>query len=137
MDRLSGPLPARVPETGPSAPDCAGEQPSTAYPPAPPRALGERLSPAERTELITAFNAGVTQETLAAEHGISIRWVKRLVHGTSNRPQAAANRLTPDQRDDLARGYRSAGISQNELAHKYGVNLSTVKRILRNHVTDG
>jgi DNA-binding transcriptional regulator LsrR (DeoR family) len=84
----------------------------------------------QKALLITAFNAGVTQETLAAEHGISIRSVKRLVHGASNRPQAAANRLTPDQRDDLARTYHSGGLAQHDLAHKYGVSLSTVKRIL-------
>jgi predicted transcriptional regulator len=62
--------------------------------------------PTARTELITAFNAGVSQKTLAAEHGLSIRSIDRLVQGTSNRPKATANRL------------------------------STVKRILRNHTTN-
>jgi transposase len=58
------------------------------------------------------------------------------VHGASNRPQAVANRLTPDQRDDLARAYHSGGLAQHELAHKYGVSLSTVKRILRGRTTN-
>ena len=76
MKRLSGPLPARGPETGPLAP-APGEQPPTAYPPAPPRALGKRLSPAERNNLIITFNAGVRQKDLAAKYGISIRSIKR------------------------------------------------------------
>jgi DNA-directed RNA polymerase specialized sigma24 family protein len=118
------------------APDSPRERPPAAYPPAPPRSLGKRLSPAERTELITAFNAGVTQETLAAEHGISIRSIKRLVHGSSNRPHATANRLTPTQRADLIHAFHTGGFSQQDLAGKFGISLSTVKRILRNRTTD-
>ncbi|MDA1363071.1 sigma factor-like helix-turn-helix DNA-binding protein [Glycomyces luteolus] len=90
----------------------------------------------QRNALITAFNAGVTQETLAAEYGISIRSIKRLVHGTSNRPQATANRLTPSQRENLAHAFHTGGHTQHDLARRYGVSLSTVKRILRSQSTD-
>ena len=131
LERLTGPLPARGPETGPLAPDCAGGQPPTAYPPAPPRALGKRLSSAERTELITAFNAGARQEDLAKQLGISIRSIKRIVHGKSNRPQATANRLTPDQRETITHAYQTTSTTQTELARQYGVSISAIKRLLR------
>jgi DNA-directed RNA polymerase specialized sigma24 family protein len=113
------------------APDSPDEELRTAYPPAPPRALGKRLSPAERAELITAFNAGLNQKTPAAKYGISIRSVKRLVHGASNRPQAVANRLSLGQRDAIFHAYASTGATQAELARDYGVGISTIKRILR------
>jgi Mor family transcriptional regulator len=135
LERLSGPLPARGPEIGPLAPGAPSEQPLIAYPPAPPRALGERLSPAERDALITAFNAGASQKSLAAAYGISIRSIKRLVHGASNRPQAVANRLTPDQRNDLVHAFHTGSHTQHDLARKYDVSLSTVKRLLRHHAT--
>jgi transposase-like protein len=77
------------------------------------------------------FNAGVTQETLAAEHRISIRSVKRLVHGASNRPEAVANRLTNGQRDTIIHRYASTGATQAELARDYDFHISTIKRILR------
>jgi DNA-binding transcriptional regulator LsrR (DeoR family) len=83
------------------------------------------------------FNAGVSQKTLAAEHGISIRSIKRVVHGNSNRPQAPANRLTSTQRENLAQSFHTGGRTQDDLARSYGVSLSTVKRILRRHSTDG
>jgi hypothetical protein len=59
--------------------------------------------------LIAAFNAGIGQKHLAAEYGISIRSIKRLVHGSSNRPQVVANRLTPDQRDAIVHTYATVG----------------------------
>ena len=133
IERLSGPLPARGPETGPVAPGSPDEPPPVAYPPAPSRALGKRLSPTDRDTLIAAFNAGTSQQHLATEYGISIRSVKRLVHGNSNRPQATANRLTPDQRHTIAHTYATVGTTQAELAHDYGVDISTIKRILREH----
>lgn len=108
LKRLSGPSPDRGPETGPMAPGSPDEPPSVAYPPAPPRALGKRLSLADSDTLIAAFNAGASQQHLAAEFGISVRSVKRLVHGNSNRPQATANRLTPDQRRTIAHTYATA-----------------------------
>ncbi|MDA1360700.1 sigma factor-like helix-turn-helix DNA-binding protein [Glycomyces luteolus] len=113
------------------APGFPGELPEVAYPSAPPRALGERLSPTDRGTLIAAFNAGASQKQLAAEYGISIRSVKRLVRGNSNRPQATNNRLTPDQRHTIAHTYATTGATQAELARDYSVDLSTIKRILR------
>jgi DNA invertase Pin-like site-specific DNA recombinase len=136
LERLSGPSPARGPETGPSALNAPDEQPPTAYPPAPPRSIGKRLSPTDRDTLTIAFNAGVSQARLATEYGISIRSIKRLVQGASNRPQATANRLTTDQRSDLVHAYRTTSSTQHELARKYGISLSTVKRLLRHHTTD-
>jgi hypothetical protein len=130
IERLTGPLPARGPETGPMAPGSPDEPPPVAYPPAP-RALGKRLSPTDRDTLIAAFNAGASQQHLAAKNGISVRSVKRLVHGNSNRPQATANRLTPDQRHTIAHTYATTRTTQAELACHYGVDLSTIKRILR------
>jgi DNA-binding transcriptional regulator LsrR (DeoR family) len=130
-------LRTRGPETGPLTLGSPGEQPLIAYPPASPRALGERLSPVQRDALITAFNAGATQEALAAEYGISIRSIKRLVHGSSNRPQAAANRLTPDQCATIAHAYQVTGITQAELAHQFGVSASSIKRLLRRSRRDG
>ncbi|WP_158630316.1 helix-turn-helix domain-containing protein [Glycomyces terrestris] len=130
-ERLSGPLPTRGPQTGPSTPDSPEDQPPVAYPPAPPRALGARLSPADQADLIAAFNAGATQKTLAAKYRISVRSVKRLVHGSSNRSQATANRLTPDQRDAIAHIYATTGATQAKLARTYGVDTSTIKRLLR------
>jgi transposase-like protein len=115
------------------APDSPEEQPPVAYPPAPPRALGKRLSPDDQAELIAAFNAGATQKTLAAKYGISTRSIKRLVHGNSNRPQATTNRLTPDQRATIVRTYTTTGTTQAQLARDYGVDTSTIKRILREH----
>ncbi|WP_157974699.1 sigma factor-like helix-turn-helix DNA-binding protein [Glycomyces dulcitolivorans] len=111
------------------APD--SPEPSVAYPPAPPRALGARLSPTDRDELIAAFNAGASQQHLATKYGISIRSVKRLAHGNSNRPQATANRLTPDQRETIVHTYATTGTTQAELALSYNVDVSTIKRILR------
>jgi len=131
LKRLSGPLPARGPETGPSPQGSPDDQSQVAYPPASPRSLGKRLSPTDRDDLITAFNAGATQKTLAAKYGISTRSIKRLVHGTSNRPQATANRLTPDQQSAIARTYATGGTTQAELARTYGVDTSTIKRLLR------
>jgi plasmid maintenance system antidote protein VapI len=124
-------LPARGPETGPSTPDSPDEQLAVAFPPAPPRSLIKRLTPTDQADLITAFNAGSTQKTLAAKYGISTRSVKRLVHGSSNRPQATTNRLTSDQRAAIVRSYTTTGTTQAELARAYGVDTSTVKRILR------
>jgi plasmid maintenance system antidote protein VapI len=130
LKRLSGPSPTRGPETGPSAPGTPDEPPPVAYPPAPSRALRERLSSADRDTPIAAFNVGASQQHLAAKYGISIRSVKRLVHGNSNRPQATANRLSPDQRDTIVHAYASTGTTQAELARQYGVDTSTIKRIL-------
>lgn len=45
-----------------------------------PRPLHRRLSPEQRTALAAAFASGIRQKDLAAEYGISIRSVKRLVH---------------------------------------------------------
>jgi transposase-like protein len=115
------------------APESPGEPPAVAYPPAPSRALGKRLSPTDRDTLVAAFNAGASQQHLATEYGISIRSVKRLVHGNSNRPQATNNRLTPDQRHTIVRAYATVGTTQAELARAYGVDISTIKRILREH----
>ncbi|MDA1360268.1 hypothetical protein O1R50_11580 [Glycomyces luteolus] len=131
MERLSGPLPTRGPETGPLAPGSPNEPPLVAYPPAPSRTLGKRLSPTDRDTLIAAFNAGASQQHLATQYGISIRSVKRLVHGNSNRPQATKNRLTPDQRHTIAHTYATTGTTQAELARGFGVDISTIKRILR------
>ena len=131
LARLAGPSHARGPETGPSAPGSPGEPPPVAYPPAPSRALDKRLSPTDRDTLIAAFNAGATQQHLATEYGISIRSIKRLVHGNSNRPQATKNRLTPDQRHTIAHTYATTGATQAELARSYGVDTSTIRRILR------
>ncbi|SDE03898.1 sigma factor-like helix-turn-helix DNA-binding protein [Glycomyces harbinensis] len=132
MERLSGPSPTRGAQTGPTTPGSPENQAPTAYPPAAPRALGKRLSPAERdAALIDAFNAGARQKDLASKYGISIRSVKRLVHGTSNRPQTAANRLSPDQQAAIIRSYSTTGATQAELAHLYGVSTSTIKRLLR------
>ncbi|WP_091032834.1 sigma-70 family RNA polymerase sigma factor [Glycomyces harbinensis] len=131
MERLSGPSPTRGPETGPSTPGSPETQPPTAYPPTLPRALEKRLSPAEREGLIAAFNADARQKELATKYGISIRSIKRLVQGTSNRPQAAANRLSPDQQAAVIRTYTTGGITQAELASQYGVAISTIKRLLR------
>lgn len=86
--------------------------------------------------MIIAFNAGVMQQTLAAEYGISVRSIKRLVHDTSNRPQATANRLSSGQRDDLVNALHTGSHTQNDLAREYGVSLSTIKRILRSQSTD-
>jgi DNA-directed RNA polymerase specialized sigma24 family protein len=97
----------------------------------PLRALSKRLSPTDREELITAFNAGASQKHLATKYAISVRSIKRLVHGTSSRPQATANRLTPDQRAAIVHTYTSTGTTQAELARDYGVDISTIKRILR------
>ncbi|WP_168801747.1 hypothetical protein [Glycomyces buryatensis] len=124
-------MPTRGPETGPSTPDSPENQPAVAYPPAPPRALGKRLSPTDRDDLVTAFNAGTSQKYLATKYGISVRSIKRLVHGNSNRPQATANRLMPNQRDTIIHTYASAGVTQAKLARDYGVDISTIKRILR------
>ncbi|MEV3938615.1 hypothetical protein AB0K52_21905 [Glycomyces sp. NPDC049804] len=62
--------------------------------------------------------------------------IKRLVHGTSNRPPATANRLTPAQRADLIHESHTSGFSQQDLAEKFNVSLGTVKRILRSHTTE-
>lgn len=77
--RLTGPLPARGPETGPMTPGSRGELPEVAYPPVPPRPLGKRRSPTDRDTLIAAFNAGTSQQHLATEYGISIRSIKRIL----------------------------------------------------------
>ncbi len=95
-----------------------------------------RLSPTDRQALTLAFNAGVSQARLAAEYGIRIRSVKRLVQGVSNRPQAGANRLTAVQRGDLIHAYRTTSSTQHELARKYGISLSSVKRLLRHQSTN-
>ncbi|WP_091041566.1 hypothetical protein [Glycomyces sambucus] len=116
-------------------PDSPDDQPPVAYPPAPERTLTTRLSPTDQTELIAAFNAGTTQKALAAKYRISITSVKRLVRGSSNPPQANANRLTQDQRDAIASTYATGGNTKTELAHTYSVSLSTIKRILREHTT--
>ncbi|GAA2325949.1 hypothetical protein GCM10009853_100590 [Glycomyces scopariae] len=131
LKRLQGPWPARGPETGPVTPDSPDDQPTVAYPPAPERTLRQRLSPTDQTELIAAFNAGTTQKTLAAKYGISLTSIKRLVHGSSNRPQATTNRLTHDQRLAIAHTYATSGATKTELARTYSVSLSTIKRILR------
>ena len=104
------------PRNRPHGPRIPDEPPPVAYPPAPSRALGKRLSPTDRDTLIAAFNAGASQQHLATEYGISIRSVKRLVHGNSNRPQATDNRLTPDQRHTIAHTYATTGTTQAELA---------------------
>ncbi|MEU6247972.1 helix-turn-helix domain-containing protein [Glycomyces sp. NPDC047010] len=124
-------MPARGRESGPSPLGSSEDQPTVAYPPASPRAIGKRLSPTDRDDLIAAFNAGATQKTLAAKCGISTRSIKRLVHGNSNRPQATANRLTSDQQAAIAHIYATGGTTQAELAHHYGVDTSTIKRLLR------
>ncbi|GAB4001824.1 hypothetical protein GCM10029992_38360 [Glycomyces albus] len=121
------------PRNRPQDPRPPEDQPSIAYPPAPPRALSKRLTSTDQAELITAFNAGATQKTLAATYGISTRSIKRLVHGHSNRPQATTNRLTPDQRATIARTHATTGTTRAELARAYGVNISTIKRVLREH----
>ncbi|WP_460497575.1 hypothetical protein [Glycomyces tarimensis] len=90
----------------------------------PSRALGTRLSPTDRDDLIAAFNVGTSQKHLAAKYGISVRSVKRLVHGNSNRPQATANRLTPGQRDAIIQAYTTVGTTQSELARAYCVDTS-------------
>ncbi|WP_112133433.1 sigma-70 family RNA polymerase sigma factor [Glycomyces dulcitolivorans] len=113
------------------APNSPETQPQVAYPPAPPRTLDKRLSPTDRDDLIAAFNTGTTQKTLAAKYGISTRSIKRLVHGFSNRPQATRNRLTTSQRDAIIHTYATTGIPQAQLARDYGVDVSTIKRILR------
>ncbi|WP_157974697.1 sigma factor-like helix-turn-helix DNA-binding protein [Glycomyces dulcitolivorans] len=124
-------MPTHDPETGPSPLASTGDQPQVAYPPAPPRTLDKRLSPTDRDELIAAFNAGASQQHLATKYGISIRSVKRLAHGNSNRPQAINNRLTPEQRDAIIHTFASTAATQAELARDYGVDTSTIKRILR------
>ena len=117
-------------------PDSGGELPEVAYPPAPPRTLTKRLSPTDRDTLIAAFNAGTSQQHLATEYGISIRSIKRLVHGSSNRPQATANRLSPNQRRTIANTYATTGATKAELARTYSVDTSTIKRILRQAGTE-
>jgi 2,4-dienoyl-CoA reductase-like NADH-dependent reductase (Old Yellow Enzyme family) len=45
-----------------------------------PWSLRERLDQREIAELITAYRNGATAASLAANHGISLRSVKRLLH---------------------------------------------------------
>ncbi|MEU5871928.1 sigma factor-like helix-turn-helix DNA-binding protein [Glycomyces sp. NPDC047369] len=59
-----------------------------------PRPLHRRLSPSQRSALVAAYASGVKQKDLAAEYGISIRSVKRLLQnartsGLSVRTRAA------------------------------------------------
>ncbi|WP_166659578.1 MULTISPECIES: sigma factor-like helix-turn-helix DNA-binding protein [unclassified Glycomyces] len=56
-----------------------------------PRPLYRRLSPDQRTVLVDAFASGVKQRELAAQYGISVRSVKRLVRGARNAGTTAAH----------------------------------------------
>ena len=80
LERLSGSLPARTGNPGPSWTDTAdtagGPEVSYGH---PPRSLDKRFSPEARAALSAAFASGVKQKDLAREHGISIRSVKRLI----------------------------------------------------------
>jgi DNA-binding MarR family transcriptional regulator len=76
------------------------------------------------------------QETLAAEYGISASAQSNAWSTAPNRPQAAVNRLTLDQRENLTHDFHTGRHTQHDLARRFGVSLSTVKRILRSHTTD-
>ncbi|SDE03765.1 hypothetical protein SAMN05216270_11193 [Glycomyces harbinensis] len=79
MERLTGPSRARSPETGPSAPGSPVEPPPVAYPPAPSRTLGKRLSPTDRDTLI----AGATQTKLARHYNVDTSTIKRILRQTA------------------------------------------------------
>ena len=79
LDRLSGPLPARTENPGPSWTDTSDTDLEVSYG-QPPRSLDKRFSPETRAALAAAFTSGAKQKDLAREYGISIRSVKRLIH---------------------------------------------------------
>lgn len=61
----------------------------------PPRALDKRFSPETRATLVAAFAAGVEQQHLAEEYGISIRSVKRLIQQSRNAEPTRLDRVNP------------------------------------------
>jgi DNA-directed RNA polymerase specialized sigma24 family protein len=77
---LSGPFPAASGVSGPSWPSGkAGEFIVEDTAERVPRPLHRRLSHDQRAALIAAFASGIKQRDLAAQYGISIRSIKRLV----------------------------------------------------------
>ena len=85
LKRLSGPLPARAANPGPSynpEPE-SDDVVETSYG-RPPRPLNQRLSSDARAELVAAFASGIKQKDLAHEYGVSVRSVKRLVQQARN-----------------------------------------------------
>jgi len=76
IERLSGPLPGRFENSGPSwaagTDDAAPIETSYGQPPCP---LHKRLTVETRTTLALAFASGVKQKDLSLRHDISIRSV--------------------------------------------------------------
>jgi hypothetical protein len=80
IGRLSGPLPYSDETSGPSW--CSGSAAGSTVEDVAsrvPRPLHRRLSLAQRTSLVTAFDSGAIQKDLAIQYGVSVRSVKRLI----------------------------------------------------------
>lgn len=88
-----------------------------------------KLSPAEVTELIAAYQAGTSQGELSRRYGLHIQTVKAHLrrHGVTIRPVQV---LTAEQQDEAVRLYVDEAWSLREVASTFGVNPDTVRRTL-------
>ena len=91
--------------------------------------------PAETQKMIVADYQSMTMKQLAARYGVSRSTIRRylLLQGAAIKPRGAGKnrgfrKLSADVRAAVASESQSAGI--RDLAHKYRVSVSTVRRYL-------
>jgi transposase-like protein len=92
----------------------------------PPR----RLLVGSEPEVVAAYEAGETIESLARRHGCSTESIRSLLHarGVRTRPRGSPSPLV-GREGEVAAAYRE-GATIRELVDRFGVNARTVRKVL-------
>ena len=95
--------------------------------------IADRLSEGQIHKLIDSFQQDTPAHILAKRYGVSLTAIKALLkkRGIHSR-RKIADRLSQAEVDDLLVALRD-GASQSKLAAKYGMSLTSVKKLIRNH----
>ena len=92
----------------------------------PPR----RLLVGQEAELVAAYEAGATVESLAAEHGCSVTTVRDVLAAEGVELRARGPRSPLDGREaEVATAYEG-GATVRDLAERFGANQRTIRKVL-------
>ena len=97
--------------------------------PRPPRLAQDRLTSEDVDELIAAFKAGTPQHVLAERYSLGETTVQRLLRARGVRSvRLVQDRLTPTEVQLLIKE-RDTGVSVAQLAQRFGISASSVRRL--------
>jgi DNA-directed RNA polymerase specialized sigma24 family protein len=93
-----------------------------------------RLSPKEEDEVISAYESGMSQEEISEVVGVAHGTVSNILkrHGVKTRGKWPHRALSPREEDEVIAAYE-AGMSQAEIGEVFGVDQTTVSKILKRH----